>query len=408
MTGSRAEYGLLRTLLRALHARADVEPQLIVTGMHLLERFGHTIDQIRADFQLRNADGRSRKSRNPQSAIRNWQVVPMQNGRDGVLNEALGLARGVEGLARAFERLHADLVVVLGDRIEALAAALAATATRRFLAHIHGGDVAQGDVDDAVRHAITKLAHLHFVATADAARRVVRMGERPEHVFTVGAPGLDELIRARKSEPRSRNLRVLPVRARTKTGTRSAFRVRKALIVQHPRGLRARQEEKVMTNLLRAVADEGLTGTIIHPCSDPGYSGIVRAIRKFRSARGGSAKANWPLHRSLPREKYLRELIRAALLVGNSSSGIIEAPFAGTPAVNVGPRQAGRLRGGRTVIDCGETYEEIRRAIRRALRMQPRRGVRVSYGDGRAGGRIARKLATVPLTDRLRRKRIAH
>jgi len=364
VTGSRAEYGLLRTLLRALEQCPHVRLQLIVSGMHLLNGFGHTVRHIQAD-------GRPIAAR-----------VPMQNGRDHTLDQARGLARGIEGLARTFEKLDSDLVVVLGDRLEALATASAAVATRRVLAHIHGGDVAVGDVDDSIRHAITKLAHIHLAATADAARRVIRLGERPEFVFNVGAPGLDELMEL--------------VKART-VGAKSG-----ALVVQQARGLGARQEEKVMTDLLHAVADEGLTGTIIYPCCDPGFSGIVSAIRRFQRSH------RWPVYRSLPRAKFLQALIRASVLVGNSSGGIIESATAGTPAVNVGPRQQGRLRCGPAVIDADETRQDIRRALRKALALRPRMGGRSPYGDGRAGRRMAGILAAVPLDDRLRRKRIAY
>lgn len=367
VTGTRAEYGLLRTVMRELAARKKARLQVIATGMHLLKKFGHTIDDIRADGFGIDA------------------TVKMQTGRDDVLEQSAGLARGVEGLARAFERLKTDVVVVLGDRIEALAGALAATTTQRFLAHIHGGDVAVGDSDDSIRHAITKLAHFHFAATAEAARRIVKLGERSEFVFNVGAPGLDEL-RALIRETPKRDKHTPPL----------------ALVVHHPIGRSAEAERRTMQNLLAAVDDAGLSATVLYPASDLGHTGIIAAIREWSPGRPAR------VYRSLPREKYLNTLIAADVLVGNSSSGIIESAFAGTPAVNVGPRQDGRLCGGSSVIDCRETHGAIRNAIKSALRKRPRAGARSRYGDGTAGVRIADNLLHVRLLDAVRRKQIAY
>lgn len=368
VTGTRAEYGLLRSAMTAIQRSRRQELQLVVTGMHLLKKFGRTIDEIVAD---------------------GWQVdarVPMQTGQDERLDQATGLSRGVSGMAGYFERAKTDVVIVLGDRIEAMAGALAAVTSGRILAHIHGGDVAPGDLDEGLRHAITKLAHIHLAATEQAARRIVRLGERPEYVHTVGAPGLDrmfELLRARSQARQS------------KSDT--------ALILQHPAGRSAARERQVMSALLGAVSESGLTPLVIYPNSDPGHAGVIQAIetaaRKLNSLR---------VERSLARDEYLTLLAEARVLVGNSSSGIIEAASAGTPAVNVGDRQQGRQRSGRSVIDCGEVRGEVRAAIARALRCRPRLGGRTCYGDGQAGKRIADILARTPLTDEVRRKRLTY
>ena len=184
ITGSRAEYGLLRTVMRAVQEHETLRLQVIASGMHLVRKLGFTINDITADgFRI---DAR----------------VPMHSGRDTHLAQAEALAKGVSGMARALDKLRSDVVVVLGDRVEALAGALAASTTNRVLAHIHGGDVAPGHLDDAFRHSITKLAHLHFAATPDAGRRLIRLGEWPEHVYVVGAPGLDDLRSIRKPPAR--------------------------------------------------------------------------------------------------------------------------------------------------------------------------------------------------------------
>jgi GDP/UDP-N,N'-diacetylbacillosamine 2-epimerase (hydrolysing) len=369
VTGTRAEYGLLRSTLRSIRSHPRLELQLAATGMHLLPRFGRTLDDIRRDgFAV---DAR----------------VGMQRGDDSAGDQAAGLARGVAGLARFFERAGSEVVLVLGDRIEAMAGALAAVTTGRVLAHVHGGDVALGDFDDSLRHAITKLAHLHFVASRDAQRRVLRLGERRENVHLVGAPGLDELWAVLEQHPRPKR------------------RSRVALVVQHAYGRSAAVEEALMQTLLTEVRRQGLRRVVLYPNSDRGHEGVLRAIERHRRE---SDPGEVEIHRSLPRGPFLRRLIDADVLLGNSSAGLIEAPFAGTPSVNVGRRQAQRLAGGPSVLHAAESPAAIRRALRQALSMRrPRRASRV-YGDGRAGERIARVLANVRLDDALRQKLIAY
>ncbi len=366
VTGTRAEFGLLEPVIRAVARWRGLEPQLIVCGMHLLPRFGRTIDAIRAAGY-------------PIAA-----TVRMQRGDDTPTDQAVGLGRGVAGLARAFERLASDVVVVLGDRIEALAAALAGATTGRAVAHIHGGDVALGDFDDSLRHAITKLAHVHFAATRDAARRIVRMGEDPQRVHLVGAPGLDRLreLIDRTPLPRRQNA---------------------ALVVMHPTGRPAATERRTARRVLEAVAAAGLRRIVIYPNSDRGHRGIIEAIEAHRRRH-----ADVEVARSLPRDAYLRRLLEVRVLVGNSSSGIIEAPFAGTPVVNVGDRQQHRLAGGRGIHHADETRAAIQTALQAALRSRLRPGRRTPYGDGRAGERIAGVLAKLRITRSLLRKRIRY
>lgn len=365
VTGTRAEYGLLCSTLDALAKNPRIELQLVVAGMHLLPRFGRTVSEIKLD-------GR-------RIAVR----VPMQRGRDDALDQAEGLARGVRGMAAFFERSRTDLVLVLGDRIEALAAALAATTTGRAIAHIHGGDLAAGDFDDAIRHSITKLAHLHFPATSDAAQRIIQMGEEKSRVQVVGAPGLDRLRTLLESQ-----------HAAAATQPRAGI-----LICQHPCGRPAAIEQTVMRRLIAGAAKTGERLELIYPNTDRGHSGIVAAIdraQKVRAIRG---------YRSLPREAFLERLLSVRLLLGNSSAGIIEAPFAGLPSVNVGQRQRGRTPGGASVISCGESPAAIRSALNRALTMRVAPGRRTAYGDGRAGGRIADILGREWETAALRDKR---
>ena len=365
VTGTRAEYGLLRSTIEAVDAHTSLKLQIVVCGMHLLRKFGYTVRAIHDD---------------------NWPVdikVRMQRGDDSPLDQAEGLARGIRGMGRFFESAQTDIVVVLGDRVEAMAGALGAITTGRLLAHIHGGDLAPGDLDESFRHAITKLAHVHLAATKGACERIARMGEDRSRIHWVGAPGLD---RIRTILGRSR-------RRPSKSGC--------ALVVQHPCGRSAMHERRVMSSVLRAVYASNLSPTILYPNSDRGHTGIVEAIDAYRAkSRNGCVK----VFRSLGHDDYLRLLARCDLLVGNSSSGMIEAAAAGTPSVNVGKRQEGRERGGPSVIDCAEQTASIRDAISRALRTRPITNTSGPYGRGDSGHRMADILAKVSLDPSFLRK----
>jgi UDP-N-acetylglucosamine 2-epimerase (non-hydrolysing)/GDP/UDP-N,N'-diacetylbacillosamine 2-epimerase (hydrolysing) len=365
VTGTRAEYGVLCSTLDAIEQHPNLKLQLIVTGIHLLRRFGYTAGQIEADGRRIDAQ------------------VPMQSGDDTPLDQARGLSRGVLGIARFLHEARSDVVVVLGDRIEATAGALAGTTTGTLVAHIHGGDIAPGDMDDALRHSITKLAHIHMPATRDAADRIVRLGERRSQVYVVGAPGLDDLYKVKRE-----------------LGT-----VRKrdgALVVQHAYGRDADTEKRSMNAVLRAVKAHHLDATIVYPNTDRGHTGVLEAIDRAHASNGGRFR----VFESLPRREYLETLLRSRVLVGNSSSGIIEAAAVGMPAVNVGDRQKGRLPASTSVINARESFSDVRRALARALGTRPEKPRRTPYGDGNAGQRIAQVLARARLDTQTRRKQI--
>ena len=365
VTGSRAEYGLLKSTMAAISKHPRLRLQLVVTGMHLLRKFGHTADEIVRD---------------------GWTVdarIRMQRGGDGESDQAEGLAAGIAGIARFCVSAGTDVVLVLGDRIEAMAGALAGVTTGRLVAHIHGGDVAPGDFDEPLRNAITKLSHLHLVATRAAGRRIIRMGEEPQRVHFVGAPGLDRLMEILKG--------------RGSVKTRSGH----ALVVQHAYGRSPAREKRTMNAVLRVVEEAGLNRTIVYPNSDRGHSGVISAIEQHCRAKSNGCVR---VVRTLERDSYLRLLMEADVLVGNSSSGIIEAGPAGTAAVNVGDRQRGRERNGSSIIDAAESISSIRSSLGRALRKRPITGRSTVYGDGQAGRRIAALLAGIPLDERFRRK----
>jgi len=366
VTGSRADYGLLESTMRAVSARRALRLQVVVTGMHLLRRFGRTADEIMRD---------------------GWSIdarVKMQSGDDGPADQAEGLSRGVAGIARFIERAGTDVVVVLGDRIEAMAGALAGVTMGKLVAHIHGGDTAPGDFDEGLRHAITKLAHVHFVATQESLRRVVRMGEPPRRVHCVGAPGLDRLIEIASG----------PVQPDARPG--------RVLIVFHACGRPAASEARTMRRILRVAGELEMRQTIVYPNTDRGHAGIIEAIEAHARAVGNGTVN---VFRSLGRDTYLRLLLDSDLVMGNSSSGIIEAPAAGTPSVNIGTRQEGRTPGGPSVVNAGESASSIRAAVHAALRKNPRKMCGSPYGIGGAGGRIARVLARMPINEAFRRKK---
>lgn len=365
ITGGRSDYGLLQSTIRAVSEHPRLQLQLVATGTHLLKKFGSTVRDIGRDgFRI---DAR----------------VPMQRGDDDPKDQANGLARGIAGISAFLDRSDSDIVVVLGDRIEAMAGALAGATTGRFVAHIHGGDVAPGDFDEGLRHAITKLAHLHLAASEPARRRILQMGEESRRVKVVGAPGLDRIreLRSSKFEVRS-----------SKTT---------ALIVLHPCGRTAKNERKTMANLLTAVGSLGLDAVCVHPNSDRGHSGILAAIDDHQRR---PPPGRFRVVRSLPRDEFLSELIRADVLVGNSSSGMIEAATAGTPAVNIGDRQKGRDCDERFVIHSDESAAAIQRAIRRALTLRPVMGQAPRKNHNSTGMLIAKHLAAMPLTEAYRRK----
>ena len=382
VTGTRAEYGLLRPVMRAIERTGGLGLQVLATGMHLARRFGHTVDEIAADgFKI---DAR----------------VPMTPREDTNAAMAASVGTGLRGMARAFARLRPDIVLVLGDRVEAFAAATAAALSNIVVAHVHGGDRAQAGYDDYLRHAITKMAHLHFAATAASARRIARLGERRERIWTVGAPGLDEAVRSAQCEVRSAEAQ--DAIAATLRTAHCALRTPFLLVVQHPVSTRASAGAGEMRETLAAVRASGLPALVVYPNSDAGGRAMIDVIERAR-------RPNLIAVPSLPRDEYLALLRRAAALVGNSSSGIIEAPSFRTPVVNVGDRQAGRERAA-NVIDVRPTRAEVLRGIETALHDAAFRRrlarCRNPYGDGHAGVRIARVLTRVPLDERLRMKSI--
>lgn len=334
VTGTRAEYGLLYWLMRDIESDPSLSLQLIVTGTHLEPAFGHTVDVIEADgFQI---DAR----------------VPIELTADTPSSIARSTGLATAGIAGAFETLSPDIVVILGDRFEMLAAATAATICNIPIAHIHGGEITEGAIDDAMRHAITKMSSVHFVA-ADAYRnRVIQMGEHPNTVFTVGAPGLDHISRSKLLS----NIEITKVLG-IEVGAPYL------LITMHPTTRLNTPDEAEIEVLLEALDDTPDHIAIFTGVNaDAGHDAITKRIKAYVAKKQSHAR----LFNSLGQTRYLSAMKYAAIVVGNSSSGIIEAPAFGVPTVNIGDRQKGRLRA-KSIIDCTATTKSILRAMTTAL-----------------------------------------
>ena len=369
VTGTRAEFGLLAPVMRAIRAHDGLTLQTIVCGAHLLPP-SETWREVDRAFGI---DAR----------------VEMQRpGEVGRLHDARALGRGVAGIADELATLRPDWVLVLGDRIEALAGASAASVGGVATAHIHGGDVAEGVADEAMRHAITKLAHLHLAASEQSSRRIVRMGEDAWRVRVVGSPGLDGLG----------DIQPMGDDAYARLGAP------KALLLMHPIGRGDDAEARDTKAALDAIASLGLPALALHPNYDAGRVGVLRAIE----LSGVQAIGH------LERGAFLSLLSRLArdkgVLVGNSSCALIEAgalrPALG--AVDIGPRQAGREHASNVIHATEASVRAIAAAIN-AARALDRSRVQSPYGDGRAGERIASALAEVdPKQPPLLRKRNAY
>mgnify|MGYP001285174812 CR=1 FL=1 len=369
VTGSRAEYGLLACLMKEIAGDPALALQVVVTGMHLSPEFGLTYRTIEADgFTI---DAR----------------VEMLLSSDTPVGIAKSIGLGVIGFADAFERLHPDIVVLLGDRYEILAAAEAAFVARIPIAHLHGGELTEGAIDESIRHAVTKLAQLHFVAAAPYRRRVIQLGEDPQRVFDFGAPGLDQLQR----------IRLLP-RAELEEALDFRFGTLNFLVTYHPATLAERTPEEGMRALLEAL-DAFPEARIVFtkPNSDTGGRVLIGMVDRYVARHAERAMAAV----SLGQQHYLSAMAASDVVIGNSSSGLIEAPALRRPTVNIGDRQQGRLRSA-SVIDCAEDAAVIADAIRRALAPDFRARLADTvppYGAGGASARIKDVLRDVRLDE---------
>lgn len=356
ITGSRADYGYLVTLMRLIQADPACSLQVAVTGMHLWPEFGETWRSVEADgFPI------SARIETPFTGTRPADV-------------AKATGRLTEGFAAALEKLNPDFTVILGDRYEIFAAAQACLFLRIPLAHLAGGDVTEGAYDEAMRHAITKMASLHFVTNEQAARRVIQLGEDPQRVFCIGATSLDLLT----------SMNFIP---RENLGTQIGFifKKRNLLVTFHPVTLSPISSQAQLAELLTALDDiaaDGCTGLLFTaPNADTEGMALLTMLEEYVVSRPHAL-----VYPSLGRERYFSAVAACDVVVGNSSSGIYEVPSFKRPTVDIGDRQKGRSRA-QSVIHCESERVAIREAIKEAFTLDCSHVVN-PYGDGQASARL--------------------
>ncbi|MFH2007637.1 MAG: UDP-N-acetylglucosamine 2-epimerase [bacterium] len=373
VTTSRADFGIFRPILKQITGHNELELHLIVSGTHLSPEFGLTYKNIEGEgFTIGDS----------------IEMLLSSDSPEGIA-KSMGLA--TIGYAQSFSRTRPSILLVLGDRFEMHAAALAALPFKIPVAHIHGGEITQGAIDESLRHSMTKLSHLHFVATEEYGQRVTQLGEEPWRITVCGAPSLD-------------NLRKLKLLTRDEIGARFGLSVPEQFLLAtfHPTTLEYEDAERQIAELLAALESSGLPVVFTLPNADTAGRGIRRAIQQY--AEGGNAAQ---AVESLGTQGYFSLMALATAMVGNSSSGLIEAPAFGLPVVNVGNRQQGRSRA-RNVIDVDCSQKEIEAGIRQATRKEFRvglAGLENPFGSGFAAEKIVSVLASVPLDSRLTMKK---
>jgi UDP-hydrolysing UDP-N-acetyl-D-glucosamine 2-epimerase len=379
VTGTRADYGLLRPTIAALDADDRFEVELVVCAMHLSPKYGNTVAIIEED------------------GFRIAARVPTETDDDTPGAASRRLATATAGIGEALLPLEPDILVLLGDRYEMLAAALAASSLDVLIAHFHGGELSEGSLDDAMRHAITKLAHLHLVAARTYAERVCQLGEDPSRVHVVGATGLEAI----------RTLEPLPAEGLAESLGLAAEQLTDPLIAVtlHPASMMpeaaSREADEVVAGIRALIEDRG-TAIITLPNDDPGNHGVGQ---RMTAAADDDERIH--AYTSLGSARYLSLLSHADLMLGNSSSGVLEAQAFDLPVVNVGDRQRGRLFPP-NVLQAPAVRDEIVRAGRRALSEDFRAeiaGAANPFGDGRVSERVLPLLAAASLDPEARKKR---
>lgn len=373
VTTSRADYGICLPVLRAIEHEPSLKLRLYVTGMHLAPHLGLTVEAIEADgFAVAERIETLLAADTPQA-----------------MAKTMGL--GIVGFADSFARSRPDLLVVVGDRFEMYSAAVAALGYRLPVAHIHGGEVTAGAMDEALRHSISKLSHLHFVATEQYCKRLVQLGEEPWRITVSGAPGLD-------------NLAGLELLDRHQLDKRYGLTAGEPflLVTFHPATLESEPVESQVQALLAALEASGMQVVFTLANADPGGSTCNNMVRRWVADRASARLIN-----NLGTEGYFSMMRHAAAMVGNSSSGIVEAATFELPVVNIGSRQQGRVRPA-NVIDTGTSADEINDAISKAIAPELRSsfaGLVNPHGRGRAAETVVAVLRAVRIDDNLICKR---
>ena len=371
VTGIRSEYDIMSSVFNAIDCHSTLDLKLVVTGAHLSDAYGHTIDEIRSDgFEIVD------------------EIQNLLNG-DQDFFRVKGLAIQLQGLVQTVARVRPDVLLVLGDREESMTTALVGAYMNIPVAHICGGDRVVGNVDDQVRHAVTKLAHLHLVTNSESAARILRLGEQDFRIFNVGNPGLDRLIDVPELNSSDLSLRL---------GFEIAEREPLLLLIQHVISTEIDHAYDQMRVTLDAVKDLGLPTVLSYQNSDAGGQKMIQAIIEYKSL------PNLHITKNIPRLEFVNLMRRASCLLGNSSAGILEAPLLKLPVVNIGNRQKGRLHA-ENVKFVPHKKEKIIEAVQHAVyNIEYREEVghcSNPYGDGKSSKKIAEILANLTIDDKL-------
>lgn len=372
ITGTRADYGLMRSVLFEMEKSSDMDLELAVTGMHLMKEFGMTINDIEKDgfnFHRINA-------------------TFQEDNKSSMVNF---IGEFVKLLSQLVLKINPDIILLLGDRGEMLCGAIVGAYLNIPTAHLHGGEITS-TVDEYARHAITKLVNIHLPATKKSAERIIKMGENPDNVFVVGAPGLDYILNEKLIDPQT-------IREKYNLNLSEPI----ILLVQHPTTLESKSAAQQARETLDALVELETQTIIIYPNADAGGRKIIEIIKDYE---------NYPFihtYKSIPSIEYLSLMNIASVMVGNSSSGIIEAPSFKLPAVNIGSRQEGRERTS-NVINVDYDKEEIKGAIIKAIYDKEFKEILQNcenpYGDGKTGKRVADILSNITLDNKLMNKKL--
>lgn len=374
LTGKRGGYGAMKPMLHLIDNDPSLKLSLIVTDQHLNPKFGETISEVEKDFKIA-------------------AKVQMDQQDDTGLNRSRALGQCLSNMAGTLNELRPDILVLYGDRGEVLVAATAALHLGIPVAHLQGGDIS-GNTDELMRHAITKLSHVHFPSTQESADRLQGMGEAAERIHVVGDNHVDAIVAGYYTAP---------------IIVREKFSImedeRPIIVLYHPETTRVRDHYNDMSNILGSVLSRGLRTLLIYPCSDAGYDGIVEAICEHENKPRVSA------HKNIDAPDFWGLMAIASVFVGNSSAGLIETPYFGLPAINIGARQLGRKHA-ENLIHCDSSAVAVNDALIKALEDTKFQTVAQNcarpFGDGMAGTRIVDVLKNIVLDENMMNKRMTY
>lgn len=374
ISGTRADYGLMRETLFLIKKHSGLKIEIAATGMHLMPEFGKTINEIKKDgFKIHEIN-----------------AIYEEDNKESMANF---IGEFVKLLTEKIKKIKPDIILLLGDRGEMLAGAIVGAYLSIPVVHVHGGDVTS-TVDEFARHAITKLSHLHLAATENSAKRIKKMGEEEWRIFVVGAPGLDSILNEKLFSKEE-------IAKKYKLNLSKPF----LIVLQHPVTVEVRKAGKQMKETMEAIKELNYQTIVIYPNVDAGGRKMIKVIQKYKKL------SFIKVFKSLPRKDYLSLMRVASTMVGNSSSGIIETPSFHLTMINIGEREKGREKAG-NIIETGCQKAEIKKAILRALGdkkfMKKVKKIKNPYAKGLAGPRIAQILTKLKIDKRLLEKQITY